>query len=60
MQVSHYSYELTDATDPCRIFLIGENTSSYMISLHLDFGFLSEKPKHKHLHITNHMFKGIF
>lgn len=28
-----------------------------VISLHIAFGFLSEKPKHKHLHIMNHMLK---
>lgn len=40
-------------------FSIGDNTSSYMNSFHTAFGFLSEKPKHKHLHIMNHMVKGI-
>lgn len=41
-------------------FSISDTTSSYMISLHISFAFQSEKPKHKHLHITNNMFKGIF
>lgn len=52
---------------PEEAFSMGDNTSSYMISLQKAFGFLSEKPRHKHCRITNHMsiyskeyFRGIF